>query len=243
MASSTNIKIKKELTRKEKRIILITVLYNNVIEGGKRGKADRRRVRRILACAKEEFLEKGFSEASLRSIAAKADTTTGSIYSRYGGKEELFGEIVEPAAEYLIAMFTRTQENFHAMDVEEQPKKMEGTVQNGMHEMLDYIYENFETFELLLDASYGTKFQHFVECLVEIETKYTYRYMEDMHMAKQTQNVITEDFVHIMTTALFESIFEVVRHKMTKEDAIRYIDMLSLYHYAGWDAILQISEK
>lgn len=185
---------------------------------------------RILACAKEEFLEKGFSEASLRSIAAKADTTTGSIYSRYGGKEELFGEIVEPAAEYLIAMFTRTQENFHAMDVEEQPKKMEGTVQNGMHEMLDYIYENFETFELLLDASYGTKFQHFVECLVEIETKYTYRYMEDMHMAKQTQNVITEDFVHIMTTALFESIFEVVRHKMTKEDAIRYIDMLSLYH-------------
>lgn len=198
---------------------------------------------RILACAKEEFLEKGFSEASLRSIAAKADTTTGSIYSRYGGKEELFGEIVEPAAEYLIAMFTRTQENFHAMDVEEQPKKMEGTVQNGMHEMLDYIYENFETFELLLDASYGTKFQHFVECLVEIETKYTYRYMEDMHMAKQTQNVITEDFVRIMTTALFESIFEVVRHKMTKEDAIRYIDMLSLYHYAGWDAILQISEK
>ena len=167
---------------------------------------------RILACAKEEFLEKGFSEASLRSIAAKADTTTGSIYSRYGGKEELFGEIVEPAAEYL-------------------------------HEMLDYIYENFETFELLLDASYGTKFQHFVECLVEIETKYTYRYMEDMHMAKQTQNVITEDFVHIMTTALFESVFEVVRHKMTKEDAVRYIDMLSLYHYAGWDAILKISEE
>lgn len=198
---------------------------------------------RILACAKEEFLEKGFSEASLRSIAAKADTTTGSIYSRYGGKEELFGEIVEPAAEYLIAMFTRTQENFHAMDVEEQPKKMERTVQNGMHEMLDYIYENFETFELLLDASYGTKFQHFVECLVEIETKYTYRYMEDMHMAKQTQNVITEDFVHIMTTALFESVFEVVRHKMTKEDAVRYIDMLSLYHYAGWDAILKISEE
>ena len=34
---------------------------------------------KILACAKEEFLEKGYSEASLRTIAAKADTTTGSI--------------------------------------------------------------------------------------------------------------------------------------------------------------------
>lgn len=29
---------------------------------------------KILACAKEEFLEKGYSEASLRTIAAKADT-------------------------------------------------------------------------------------------------------------------------------------------------------------------------
>lgn len=31
---------------------------------------------RVLACAKEEFLEKGFSKSSLRTIAAKADTTT-----------------------------------------------------------------------------------------------------------------------------------------------------------------------
>ena len=52
---------------------------------------------KILACAKEEFLEKGYSEASLRTIAAKADTTTGSIYSRFRDKEGLFGAIVEPA--------------------------------------------------------------------------------------------------------------------------------------------------
>lgn len=42
---------------------------------------------KILACAREEFLEKGYSDASLRTIAAKADVTTGSIYSRFGGKE------------------------------------------------------------------------------------------------------------------------------------------------------------
>lgn len=45
---------------------------------------------RIIRCAREEFLEKGFSKASLRNIASKADTTTGSIYSRFGGKEELY---------------------------------------------------------------------------------------------------------------------------------------------------------
>lgn len=42
---------------------------------------------KIETCAKKEFLEKGYVDASLRNIAAKAGTTTGSIYSRYGGKE------------------------------------------------------------------------------------------------------------------------------------------------------------
>lgn len=42
---------------------------------------------KIEACAKKEFLEKEYVDASLRTIAAEADTTTGPIYSRYGGKD------------------------------------------------------------------------------------------------------------------------------------------------------------
>lgn len=38
----------------------------------------------VLACAKEEFLDKGYQEASLRTIAQKAGTSTGSIYTRFG---------------------------------------------------------------------------------------------------------------------------------------------------------------
>ena len=53
---------------------------------------------RILSCAKEGFLEKGYADASLRTIAAKAETTTGSIYSRFRDTEGLFGALVEPAA-------------------------------------------------------------------------------------------------------------------------------------------------
>lgn len=53
---------------------------------------------KIETCAKKEFLDKGYVDASLRTIAAEAGTTTGSIYSRYGGKEGLFSALVEPAA-------------------------------------------------------------------------------------------------------------------------------------------------
>ena len=192
---------------------------------------------KILACAKEEFLEKGYSEASLRTIAAKADTTTGSIYSRFGDKEGLFGAIVEPVAEGLTRIFLKTQEEFHAREAEVQPKVMETYVASGMDEMLDYVYDHFEEFRLLLDASYGTRYQNFVEHLVEIETEYTYKYMEVIGCESVRSGQVTEDLIHIVTTAYFNGMFEPVRHRMDKARALHYIRQLNRYHMAGFETI------
>ena len=38
----------------------------------------------VLECAKKEFLEKGYKDASLRTIAQEAGTSTSSIYTRFG---------------------------------------------------------------------------------------------------------------------------------------------------------------
>lgn len=194
---------------------------------------------KILACAKEEFLEKGYSEASLRTIAAKAETTTGSIYSRFRDKEGLFGAIVEPAVDGLIQIFLKIQKEFHAVKAEDQPRLMEKYVSSSMDEMLDYVYDRFEEFQLLLDASYGTRYQDFVEQLVDIETEYTYKYMEATAFL-QDGSEITEEFVHITARAMFDSMFEVVRHRMDRETARKYIHMLEQYHYGGWGALIKL---
>lgn len=194
---------------------------------------------KILACAKQEFLEKGYSEASLRTIAAKADTTTGSIYSRFRDKEGLFDALVKPAADGLIQIFLQIQETFHATKAEDQPKVLEQYTASGMDGMLDYVYDHFEEFRLLLDASYGTRYQDFVEQLVDIETEYTYKYMEAT-ASLQDGSMITEDFVHITARAMFDSMFEVVRHRMDRDTARKYIHMLEKYHYGGWGALIKL---
>ena len=74
-------------------------------------------------CAKKEFLEKGYVDASLRTIAAEAGTTTGTIYSRYGGKEGLFSAIVEPVAKEFTGIFIGVQEKFHAIESDRQAVK------------------------------------------------------------------------------------------------------------------------
>ncbi len=66
---------------------------------------------RIIAAAKQEFLDKGYVDASLRTIAATADTSTNSIYVRFGDKEGLFSAIVEPVLSEMTENFIRIQEH------------------------------------------------------------------------------------------------------------------------------------
>ncbi|MCC5858438.1 MAG: TetR/AcrR family transcriptional regulator [Ectothiorhodospiraceae bacterium] len=54
---------------------------------------DRRR-REILAAARRVFEERGLDGASMRLIARQAGCTTGAVYSRFTGKEELYAEIL-----------------------------------------------------------------------------------------------------------------------------------------------------
>lgn len=192
---------------------------------------------RVLDCAKEEFLKRGYTDASLRTIAVNAKTTTGSIYTRFGDKEGLFSALVEPAMQGMLQIFRLTQETFHALDEETQKSTMPEYSSKSMEQLLDYMYTHFDAFRLLIDSSYETKYHHFIDEMVRIEVEYTYQYMEVIGCESIKSGIVTEEFLHIITTAYFEGVFEVVRHNMQYEEAKKYIHMLRDYHMAGFGTI------
>ena len=191
----------------------------------------------VLECAKKEFLEKGYKDASLRTIAQEAGTSTGSIYTRFGDKEGLFRAIVEPVAEEMKRMFLEIQENFHQLDDDVQQSEMGRYTSLHQMELLDYIYDHFDEFRLLLDSAEGTQFACFLDELVEIEVDYTYKYMEVIGCESVRSGQVTEDLIHIVTTAYFNGMFEPVRHRMDKARALHYIRQLNRYHMAGFETI------
>lgn len=191
----------------------------------------------VLACAKMEFLEKGYKDASLRVIAQAAGTSTGSIYTRFKDKAGLFDAIAGPAADQLKDMFVEIQENFHSLDDSTQEAEMGEYTSRHQMEMLEYIYDHFDEFRLLLDCSDGTRFSGFVDELVDIEVEYTYKYMEVINCESVKSGVVTEDFIHIIVTAYFNGMFEVVRHNMSRDDARKYIRLLNRYHMQGFSTV------
>ncbi len=151
---------------------------------------------KVELCAKKEFLEKRLC----RCITA--DDCCG-----YGGKEGLFSAIVEPVAKEFTGIFIGVQEKFHAIESDRQAVSLDDYAEDGMKQLVKYMYAHLEEFQILVKSSYGTRFQDFVEHLVELETDYTYKFMEAIGLRFKDGKPLTKNFMHIMNKALFESFF------------------------------------
>ena len=191
----------------------------------------------ILDAALEEFAAKGYAGARMEDIARRAGVAKGTLYLHFGDKEGLFRAIAEPVVDQFKAMFRRVQEDFHQLSEEEQRADMGQYTARHQEEMLDYIYDHFDVFRLLLDGAHGTRFACFLDELVDIEVEYTYKYMEVIGCESVKSGLVTEEFIHIIVTAYFNGMFEVVRHNMDRAAAHRYIKMLNCYHMAGFSTV------
>lgn len=192
---------------------------------------------KVYECAKTEFLSKGFKDASLRTIALAAGTSTGSIYTRFHNKEGLFHAIVFPVAEELRSWFIHVQQSFHQKDADDQKRNLFEYSGAEAEQLVSYIYDHYDVFKLLVQCSEGTEFSDFLNQLVEIEMEYTVKYMDCTGNDAIKIGNISPEFLHIVTSAYFSGIFEMVLHDMKREDGMLYARQLREFYYAGFAKI------
>ena len=112
----------------------------------------------ILKAAREEFREKGYKGASLRSICKKAGITTGAFYFQFENKEQLLDEILRPVITYFSAMVQKsTMEEFEG----------ESSSADGDEQMLEMLWNYKEECQILLEGTAGTAYEKVFEELQE----------------------------------------------------------------------------
>ncbi|WP_312701797.1 TetR/AcrR family transcriptional regulator [Sedimentibacter sp.] len=197
--------------------------------------------KRILDAGKAEFLEKGFKNASLRSIAQRAGVTTGAIYGYYPDKEALFGALVEGPAKYLRDWYTSVQLEFEKFPAKYKEEQMHDYTSRALDEFVNYIYNHFDAFKLVVCHSAGTEYEYYIDSLLEIETEHTQRFISAMRSLGHEIPIVEDDMNHILSGAFYYGIFETVAHDMPRERALEYVRILNKFYSAGWDTILGLS--
>jgi AcrR family transcriptional regulator len=185
---------------------------------------------KVLECAKLEFLEKGYQEASLRNIAQNAGTSTGSIYTRFTDKSGLFDALVSSSAEGL------KQKMLSAREVDRRSAEMEQKEFDsnyiGGKDYISYIYDHYDEFKLIITCSEGTVYSEYIHSLVEINVEQVVNCLKN-----SAKKAVSSELLHILASAYICGIFETVVHDMSKEAAYQYMEQFIQFFLCGWRTI------
>lgn len=197
---------------------------------------------RILEAARKEFLSLGYEKASTNVICKNAGVTWGALAKRYSGKDALFCALVSPVADSFKAALMGQQEHFHGLpEQEKEETALDSKV--DITDFVDYIYDHFEEFRLLLICSKGSSYENYLEELVHIVVESITRFMEETgHEAVIQGKKATAETIHILVSANLYGYFEPVKHGMTREEARIYVEQLKYFFDVGWADILRLKK-
>ncbi len=172
---------------------------------------------RILNSAKREFLEVGFERASLKDICEKADVTTGALYKRYSGKEELFHAVVADTVADLNKFVKQRCEVSASSLSDDALIKAWDMDEENMMAWFRFLYAHHDGFVLLISCADGTKYSNFQHDWVEIMTNETYKYFFEAQRRGITKVNISIRDMHILLSAFWTTIYEPFIHGYTWE--------------------------
>ncbi len=196
--------------------------------------------KKILEIGKKEFLEKGYKDASLRGIVKNAGFTQGAFYGYYKDKESLFSDLVSEVAENLVTEFKRAQEVYFDLIKKDNTKISRELSVEHLNIFVNYIYDHFDVFKLLICCAEGTKYENYIHDLVELEVSVSKKYYKLLEDEGKIEGKVSDNLHHMITSAYFTAVFETVVHDMSREEALKYIKELALFFNSGWEGILKI---
>ena len=204
---------------------------------------------KILESAKNEFLEKGFVNASLRTIAANAGLTTGAMYRHFKDKDALFCALVDDA----IDMATKTvmlADVSHHLDFDSLGSKEHFEEENKQtSDLLNYIFENFDAFTLLLTKSAGSTHEHFQEEICDLYTKNCEQLFNWMYKNQISTKKIDKMTTHFIASTIINAFMEIITHNMSKKAAFQYMENImeftryGMMHMLGFPCELHEAHK
>ena len=202
-------------------------------------KADNTR-ENILGTAKQHFLRDGLDGASLRNIVKDAGLTTGAFYKYFPTKESMFDALIDPYVEHIYKIYDDVLAEFEVFSAQEQTDHMMASSEDGMDRIVDYVYDNYESFRLLLKCGDSGKYADFIHNMVEREVQSTQKYIESMRKAGFNIPDIDRILLHMVSTGFFSSVFQIIEHDIDKDTAKKNISQLKEFQTGGWEKLMGI---
>lgn len=183
----------------------------------------------ILAAALKEFEQKGFMEASVRTIAKNAGVALGNVYRYFKNKEELFNTIIEPVYSDLITLIPDVGKISSVSIYKEKvfPSKY----------IMGFVMEVYNKYSaqllIMIDKSKGSKFENAKQELIElVNAQFKNEFLPEI---KENGIELKDEYItYVIASSLVEGLFIILRKYKDKEKIEYLVNQLLIVFFENF---------
>ncbi len=189
---------------------------------------------------REEFLEKGYEGASIRSIGARAGMTSAGLYRHYPDKEAMFSAIVDPLIDDINKWTKRhTDKKYDLVDKQAQREELFG--ESFADLVIQVILPHKDEFRMLVTASKGTKYENFVHDYVTENQKEFIQALNALKKKGYPVKDIDEEKLHMLLSAYMTACLEPIIHDYNDDKIKEYMKTIQEFFLPGWMNIMGLT--
>lgn len=195
---------------------------------------------KIVKAAYKEFREKGYEKASIRSIAALAGVTKGSIYTYFKNKDELYCHIVKPGLDVVIGTMTDDYGEEHSLGTFDEVYQYDQSVKEFRLQVQEII-EYKDLIYMLFFRSSGSSLEDYKERIIqryEKSSRYFYKVIGEANPNLNTD--VTELFIHSCAILYIGFIEEILIHEPDEETIEKFAKEMTSFVHFGTEKVIKI---
>jgi len=193
----------------------------------------------VLKAARSEFLEKGFANASIRSIGKKAGMTSAGLYRHCKDKEDLFCLVMQPLMDKINSLMNKHKA------VSENAFKSEGSplelFEGNDLEVIAELAKDFgPELKLLLTGSSGTRYENYLHDIVHEQQKSIMKSIKKMKELGYKPMDVTSKELHIFLSAYLTAATEPLIHDYSEKELNACLKKTSDFFMPAWKHLMGI---
>lgn len=194
---------------------------------------------KIVKAAMREFQEKGFEQASMKAVADAVGMTSAALYRHFASKQDMFAALVQPAVDELKAWKAKhIASSYDALEQGDTEMMWDfETDFSDVRIVLDIMYQQPETFRLLICCAAGTPYENCVHDLIEQSTDEMMRFLQSCKERGIPAREVQRDEMHMLVSAYCAALLQPIEHGYDRADAERYLKTIVDFFTPGWRMI------
>lgn len=203
-------------------------------------KSDKETKVKLLESARQEFMEKGYMQASLRSICKNAGVTTGALYFFFKDKEDLFDSLVaKPLSELHEIMSSHYQSEIEELQ-SGQPIGFDYTEdEKTAVEIVHFMYQYYNEFILLLTKAQGSSHENCIDQFVN-DSEQHYRIFADAICEQNHRPKVDDYTIHWMAHMQTDIFVHMITHEPSEQAALAHMKFTVEFILHGWWGMLKL---